>query len=106
MAKKYRLAPYSKDPRPKVTSFRETSTQTESSRTKLLQELLDLVEEDSQPCWCQKESDSDSQDTTGSDASVISFGDCWSDEENPGGGGPPPLVPPEGGHPWPSSFRF
>nr|WCS65947.1 ORF3 [Torque teno Leptonychotes weddellii virus 2]WCS66091.1 ORF3 [Torque teno Leptonychotes weddellii virus 2] len=105
MAKKYRLAPYSKDPRPKVTSFRETSTQTESSRTKLLQELLDLVEEDSQPCWCQKESDSDSQDTTGSDASVISFGDCWSDEENPGGEGPP-LVPPEGGHPWPSSFRF
>nr|WCS65903.1 ORF3 [Torque teno Leptonychotes weddellii virus 2]WCS66103.1 ORF3 [Torque teno Leptonychotes weddellii virus 2] len=105
MATKYRLSPYSKDPPRKQTSYRETSTQTESSRTELWKELLDLVQEDSQPCWCQKESDSDSQDTSASDASLLSLGESWSDEENPGGEGPP-LVPPEGGAQWPSSFRF
>nr|WCS65955.1 ORF3 [Torque teno Leptonychotes weddellii virus 2] len=105
MENKYRLSPYSRDPSRKRTSYRETSTQTASSRTELWKELLDLVNEDSQPCWCQRESDSDSQETTASDASLISLGDSWSDEENPGGGRPP-LVPPEGGAQWPSSFRF
>nr|WCS65959.1 ORF3 [Torque teno Leptonychotes weddellii virus 2]WCS65999.1 ORF3 [Torque teno Leptonychotes weddellii virus 2] len=105
MAERYRLAPYSKDDhRAPQTSYRETSTQTASLQTKLWQELLKIVQEDSQPCWCQKESDSDSEDGTDSGASIISLENSeWSDEENPGGEGPP-LVPPTGEYP--SSFLF
>nr|WCS65679.1 ORF3 [Torque teno Leptonychotes weddellii virus 1] len=84
-----------------MRSFRETSTQTESSQTELLRELLDLIDVTSQPEWGmspigsppESESDLDSliESNTESSNSSDFF---WEDEENPGGEGPP-LVPPQ-----------
>nr|ASA48867.1 ORF3 [Torque teno Leptonychotes weddellii virus-2] len=105
LCNKYRLAPYSKGPLRLPTSFRETSTQTDASKKALFEELLALIEQDSQPCWCQRESDLDLESETDSERSIEFLGSSWEDEENPGGEGPP-LVPPEGGAQWPSSFRF
>nr|WCS65943.1 ORF3 [Torque teno Leptonychotes weddellii virus 2] len=74
----------------------------------LLKELLALIEEDSQPCWCQKGSDLELTSDSDSIVSVNSLDHSWSDEENPGGEGPP-LIPPTGspkGSPYPSQFLF
>nr|WCS66083.1 ORF3 [Torque teno Leptonychotes weddellii virus 2] len=108
MESKYRLVPYSrKGPLRLPTSFRETSTQTESSKKALLEELLALIETDSQPCWCQRESDLELESETDSERSIEFLGSSWSDEENPGGEGPP-LIPPTGreNSPYPSQFLF
>nr|WCS65575.1 ORF3 [Torque teno Leptonychotes weddellii virus 1] len=84
-----------------MTSYRETSTQTECSRTELMRELLDLIDVTSQPEWGlspigspgESESDSDSliESNTESGSSSEFY---WEDEENPGGEGPP-LIPPQ-----------
>nr|WCS66127.1 ORF3 [Torque teno Leptonychotes weddellii virus 2] len=63
----------------------------------LFEELLALIEQDSQPCWCQRGSDLELEDETDSEKSILSLDSSWSDEENPGGGGPPPD-PPHGEH--------
>nr|ASA48707.1 ORF3 [Torque teno Leptonychotes weddellii virus 1]ASA48987.1 ORF3 [Torque teno Leptonychotes weddellii virus 1] len=84
-----------------MTSYRETSTQTECSRTELMRELLDLIEVSSQPEWGmspigtppESELDSDSliESNTESENSSEFY---WEDETNPGGEGPP-LIPPQ-----------
>nr|WCS66087.1 ORF3 [Torque teno Leptonychotes weddellii virus 2] len=61
----------------------------------LFEELLALIEQDSQPCWCQRGSDLELEDETDSEKSILSLDSSWSDEENPGGEGPP-LIPPTG----------
>nr|WCS65991.1 ORF3 [Torque teno Leptonychotes weddellii virus 2] len=108
LATKYRLAPYSKGPSHLPISCQETSTQTESSKKMLFEELLALIEQDSQPCWCQRGSDLELEDETDSEKSILSLDSSWSDEENPGGEGPP-LIPPTGSmqsSPYPSQFLF
>nr|WCS65675.1 ORF3 [Torque teno Leptonychotes weddellii virus 1] len=86
-----------------MRSYRETSTQTESSQTELLRELLDLIDVTSQPEWGMSpigsppESESDSGSLLGSvsESEQDSSSDFyWEDEENPGGEGPP-LIPPQ-----------
>nr|WCS65839.1 ORF3 [Torque teno Leptonychotes weddellii virus 1] len=84
-----------------MRSFRETSTQTESSQTGLLRELLDLIDVTSQPEWGMSpigsppESELDSDSLIESDTESSNSSDFfWVDEENPGGEGPP-LVPPQ-----------
>nr|WCS65939.1 ORF3 [Torque teno Leptonychotes weddellii virus 2]WCS66071.1 ORF3 [Torque teno Leptonychotes weddellii virus 2] len=106
MAERYRLAPYSKDDhQAPQTSYRETSTQTASLQTKLWQELLKIVQEDSQPCWCQKESDSDSEDGTDSGASIISLETRNGGRGEPRGGRPPPPLLSHRESPAASSFN-
>nr|WCS65256.1 ORF3 [Torque teno Leptonychotes weddellii virus 1]WCS65280.1 ORF3 [Torque teno Leptonychotes weddellii virus 1] len=86
-----------------MTSYRETSTQTESSPKELMRELLDLIDLDSQPAWRdispirdpQRESDSESLLESESESELDTSSDFyWEDEENPGGEGPP-LIPPQ-----------
>nr|WCS66123.1 ORF3 [Torque teno Leptonychotes weddellii virus 2] len=104
LCNKYRLAPYSKGPLRLPTSFRETSTQTDASKKALFEELLALIEQDSQPCWCQRESDLDLESETDSERSIEFLGSSWSDE----GGNTPPKTPPMGSEksPYPSQFLF
>ncbi|ADZ04934.1 Orf3 [Seal anellovirus TFFN/USA/2006] len=106
LKEKYRLAPLQGGRSMRRTSSEGILTPQGSSRRELIEELLDLVEKSSQPCWCQKESDSGEETSDASD-SDISYLDSWSDEENPGGEGAP-LVPPQGGAPprYPSQFLF
>nr|WCS66079.1 ORF3 [Torque teno Leptonychotes weddellii virus 2] len=101
MSTKYRLAPYSKDHSHPLISCRETSTQTDSSKKALLEELLALVEEDSQPCWCQRGSDLELDEETDSERSIESLDDSWSD-----GGDTPPIPPTSQNSPYPSQFLF
>nr|ASA48871.1 ORF3 [Torque teno Leptonychotes weddellii virus 1] len=86
-----------------MTSYRETSTQTECSRRELMRELLDLIDLDSQPTWRDispvraPESESDSEtllDSVSESEQGSSSDFYWEDEENPGGEGPP-LIPPQ-----------
>nr|ASA48723.1 ORF3 [Torque teno Leptonychotes weddellii virus-2] len=105
LAHKYRLAPYSKGPSQPQIYSRETSTQTEYSKMQALKELLALVEEDSQPCWCQKGSDLELTDDSDSIESIDSLDGSWENEE----GGRPPPYPPTGStksSPYPSQFLF
>nr|ASA48767.1 ORF3 [Torque teno Leptonychotes weddellii virus-2] len=105
LATKYRLAPYSRGPSHLPISCQETSTQTESSKMMLFEELLALIEQDSQPCWCQRGSDLELEDETDSEKSILSLDGSWENEE----GGRPPLYPPTGSNkssPYPSQFLF
>nr|WCS65551.1 ORF3 [Torque teno Leptonychotes weddellii virus 1] len=84
-----------------MTSFRETSTQTECSPRELMRELLDLIDITSQPEWGMSPihsgppSLSDSDSLIEADSESSSSSDFyWEDEQNPGGEGPP-LVPPQ-----------
>nr|ASA48547.1 ORF3 [Torque teno Leptonychotes weddellii virus 1] len=86
-----------------MTSYRETSTQTEFSRTELMKELLDLIHLHSQPSWKafspvrapKSESNSETLLESVSESEQGSSSDFyWEDEENPGGEGPP-LIPPQ-----------
>nr|WCS66015.1 ORF3 [Torque teno Leptonychotes weddellii virus 2] len=70
-----------------------------------LKELLALVEEDSQPCWCQKGSDLELTDDSDSIESIDSLDGSWENEE----GGRTPPYPPTGStksSPYPSQFLF
>ncbi|AHA86834.1 ORF3 [Seal anellovirus 3] len=105
LSQKYRLAPYSRpDLQTLGTYLQETSTRTASSRMRVLNELLDLIQEDSQPEWkpirtssSKDVSDFDTTPGSESEDSDVSYLDWdWEDEPNPGGKGPP-LVPPTPG---------
>nr|ASA48883.1 ORF3 [Torque teno Leptonychotes weddellii virus 1] len=84
-----------------MTSFRETSTQTECSPRGLMKELLEIIDVTSQPEWGmspigsppESESDSDSLIENSSTGSGSSSEFYWEDETNPGGEGPPPVPP-------------
>ncbi|AJA71667.1 ORF3 [Seal anellovirus 6] len=96
---KYRLAPYSKLDLSTLGTYLKGTSRTAASRKRVLEELLDLIEEDSQPNWQTQAQDvSDFSTTPGSESeeSDVSYLGYWSDEENPGGEGPP-LVPPTPG---------
>nr|WCS66011.1 ORF3 [Torque teno Leptonychotes weddellii virus 2] len=70
-----------------------------------LKELLALVEEDSQPCWCQKGSDLELTDDSDSIESIDSLDGSWDNGE----GGSAPPYPPTGSKkssPYPSQFLF
>nr|ASA49011.1 ORF3 [Torque teno Leptonychotes weddellii virus 1] len=86
-----------------MTYSRETSTKEAYSQTKLIKELLDLLELTSPPQWSRSpiegsppESESESESLLGSESESepgSSSDFYWEDGENPGGEGPP-LIPP------------
>nr|ASA48683.1 ORF3 [Torque teno Leptonychotes weddellii virus 1]ASA48699.1 ORF3 [Torque teno Leptonychotes weddellii virus 1] len=86
-----------------MSSFRETSSQTESSEKELMKDLVDLIDLAGGPAWRdispirdpQRESDSESLLESESESELDTSSDFyWEDEENPGGEGPP-LIPPQ-----------
>ncbi|AJA71662.1 ORF3 [Seal anellovirus 7] len=104
LSQKYRLAPYSRpDLQTLGTYLQETSTKTASSRMRVLNELLDLIQEDSQPEWkpirtssSKDVSDFDTTPGSESEDSDVSYLD-WDWEDEPKSGGRPPPSPPTPG---------
>ncbi|AHA86840.1 ORF3 [Seal anellovirus 2] len=87
LQEKYNLVPRGR--RIRGISSQETWTGTESSKKELIEELLQLVQETSQPKWDPLASDSEATLPSDESDSDISCLDYWSDEENPGGKAPP-----------------
>nr|ASA48539.1 ORF3 [Torque teno Leptonychotes weddellii virus 1] len=83
-----------------MTSYRETSTQTECSRTELMRELLDLIEVSSQPEWGMSpigtppESELDSDSLIESNTESENSSEVYGRTRQSPGGRAPPLIPP------------